>query len=238
MKCEDADAPEARPVLAVPRSAQVSDDQTPVVGSALYASKDYWNKRFETEDNREWLCSFEQIRALLETLLPTDRDARILVIGTGNSDLGADLHREFGFTNVLCSDYSETCLTRMNSKHAALAPAVRYVYGDMLDLGASFAEASFDLVLDKAGFDAIVGDGGADKWEPTGAARDAASKLSRSVGHVLRDGGRFLQITFSQPHFRKPLLLAGAALPWVGCEAHAVDVGLGYVCLACDRKKR
>jgi len=231
MKGEDADSP-------VPRSAQVADDQTPVVGSALYASKDYWNKRFETEDLREWLCSFEQIRALLETLLPTDRDARILLIGTGNSDLGADLHRELGFADVVCSDYSETCLARMNAKHAALVPAVRYVYGDMLDLGASFAEASFDLALDKAGFDAIVGDGGADKGEPTDAARDVASKLSRSVGHVLRDGGRFLQITFSQPHFRRPLLLAGDASPWVGCEAHAVDVGLEYVCLACDRQGR
>ena len=44
----------------------------------------------------------------------------------------------------MCSDYSETCVAHMGAKHASLAPAVRYVYGDMLDLGAAFAEASFD----------------------------------------------------------------------------------------------
>ncbi|KAH8060151.1 DNA binding protein [Aureococcus anophagefferens] len=52
-------------------------------------------------------------------------------------------------------------------------------------------------------------------------------KLAASVAHVLRDGGRFLQITFSQPHFRRPLLLAGgAAAPW-RCETSAVTLGFG-----------
>ena len=156
--------------------------------------------------------------------------------GCGTSDLGADLHRELGFTDVVCSDYSTTCVAHLGAKHASL-PAVRCVYGDMLDLGAAFAEASFDAVIDKAGFDAVVADGGADKWTPTDEAREAAAALSRSVGHVLRDGGRFLQITFAQPHFRKPLLLAEPS-PWTGCEAHPVDVGFGYACLVLDRKAR
>ena len=58
------------------------------------------------------------------------------------------------------------------------------------------------------------------------------------VAHVLRDGGRFLQITFSQPHFRRPLLLAGgAASPWARCETRAVDVGFGYACFALDKRR-
>jgi SAM-dependent methyltransferase len=232
MQCEDVDAP------AAPRSAQLEGDGTPVVGSALYASKSYWDKRFETEDSKEWLCSFDDVRVLLEKLLPSDRDARILLVGCGTSDLGADLHNELGFTHVVCSDYSETCVAHMSAKHASLAPAVSYFVADMLDLGAAFAEACFDVVIDKAAFDAVVADGGADKWTPTDEAREAAARLSESVAGILRTGGRFVQITFSQPHFRRPLLLAGDASPWSGCESHDVDVGFGYACLVLDRKAR
>lgn len=218
------------------RSAQVSGDgQTPVVGSELYCEKSYWDARFETEDVKEWLCAFDDVRPLLESLVPAG--ARVLLVGCGNSELGADLVRHMGLTDVVASDFSATCVARMTAKHADLFPKVRYVEADMLDLGACFEDSSFDVVIDKAGFDAVVADGGGDKWTPTEAALERASELSASVGRVLRDGGRFLQITFSQAHFRRPLLLRDGA-PWTGCDVHKVDVGFGYVLLSLARARR
>ena len=238
LQSADGQSAAERDGQAAPRSEQLlADGATPLVGSHLYTRRDYWDARFETEDVKEWLCAFKDIRGLLEELLPEDRDAKILLVGCGNSELGADLARELGCTNVIASDYSETCVARMAKKHAAVA-GLRYAYADMLDLGATFAAGAFDVVLDKAGFDAVVADGGGDRWTPTDAAVAAAEKLAASVAHVLRDGGRFLQITFSQPHFRRPLLLAGgAASPWARCETRAVDVGFGYACFALDKRR-
>ena len=72
--------------------------------------------------------------------------------------------------------------------------------------------------------------------------RDGVSSPELGVVHVscLARQAKILrvQITFSQPHFRRPLLLAGDASPWTGCESHDVDVGFGYACLVLDRKAR
>ena len=91
---QDGQSAAERDGQAAPRSEQLlADGATPLVGSHLYTRRDYWDARFETEDAKEWLCAFKDIRGLLEELLPEDRDAKILLVGCGNSELGADLAR-------------------------------------------------------------------------------------------------------------------------------------------------
>jgi len=213
------------------RAAAVDADGVPLVGSALYATKAYWEARFEREEAKEWLCAYSDIEAPLRALIP-DLHARVLLVGCGNSALGADMVAA-GYADVVATDFSETVVAAMAARHAALRPALRYEVADMLDL-APFAAARFDAVIDKAGFDAVVADGGADKWTPTAAAEAAADRLNAAVARVLAPRGVFAQITFAQPHFRRPLLTR-AGSPWRSCAVTPVDVGLGYTFLGFRR---
>lgn len=217
-----------------PRSVCVDDHGValPVQGSGHYASKEYWDSRFASEEAKEWLCSYADVRESIEALVPRG-PRRILLVGCGNSAFGAELVGA-GYKDVVASDFSETVVAMMDARHAAIA-GLRYVVADMLNLP---YDGVFDVIIDKAGFDAVVADGGADKWTPTDAARTAATKLNASVGRALRDGGTFIQITFAQPHFRRSLLEATAAPPWASCAARPVNVGLGYTLLAFERAPR
>lgn len=69
-----------------------------------------------------------------------------------------------------------------------------------------FPTASFDVVLDKASLDAIWTDGGS-VWTPSPAVTEDVTRTVDEILRVLRPGtGRFLSISFGQPHFRLPLL--------------------------------
>jgi SAM-dependent methyltransferase len=195
----------------VPRSQQLcADGVTPVVGSSQYALLSYWEARFAAEAHKEWLCDFAALRcALLPLLLGArggGRDARILIVGNGNSELAAELS-DAGFSRVVASDFSAAAVARMRARHAASHPRVRYLQADMLDLAAAgLARASFDCVVDKAAMDAVLADGG-DAWRPRAELLEAARRVCSSVAHVLAPGGVFVQLSFSQPHFRRRFLL-------------------------------
>jgi hypothetical protein len=86
---------------------------------------------------------------------------------------------------------------------------VRYVEADMLDIKCSLdlEDEVFDIVIDKAGMDAIIADGG-DSWNPTDRIKESVLKVCKSVYDVLmHPNGLFIQVSFSQPHFRGKLLL-------------------------------
>jgi len=196
---------EPEPEISLSRSSTLSGDGvTPVCGSSLYASRAYWEQRFASESHKEWLVSSAE---LVPRLLPQLRGcSRVLLVGNGSSDLGAELLAA-GVSRVVATDFSETVVTAMAEKHAHLAPALTYSVADMLSLPSHFADASFDAVIDKAGFDAVVADGGADRWVPTADARAAARRLCLGSARVLKTGGVFVSVSFSQPHFRLRLLL-------------------------------
>lgn len=189
------------------------DGVTPLVGSTSYSTREYWDHRFTIEPSKEWLASFTEIKdVLLPLLLPGPRgrgyDSKILLVGNGNSNLAIDLF-DSGFTNITASDYSKTVIEKMREKHRLSHPSVRYVEADMLDIKRSIdlKDEVFDIVIDKAGMDAIIADGG-DSWNPTDRIKESVLKVCKSVYDVLmHPNGLFIQVSFSQPHFRGKLLL-------------------------------
>ena len=93
-----------------------------------YGKKTYWDTRFATETEFEWLVSYRDVGQQLEPYL--SRRARILVVGCGNSSFSADLY-DAGFTNIVSIDYSQVVIDAMRKRNQETRPEMQWmVRGD------------------------------------------------------------------------------------------------------------
>lgn len=167
----------------------------------IYKKKEYWDERFEQEDAYDWLVTFDQVKSgLVEHIKPSDR---ILMLGCGNSTLSADLYNA-GYKNIVNMDYSPVVIDRMRTKYADMSEMTWDVM-DMKEL--TYEDKSFDVVLDKGSLDALMVDEG-DVWDPEESVVFDIDKVLRGVTRVLVPGGKYLMISFAQPHFRTKYLMA------------------------------
>lgn len=116
--------------------------------------------------------------------------------------LSEKMHAD-GFINLTNIDYSETIIDEMRARTAHLIPPQEWLVMDMRRL--LLPSESFEIVLDKASLDAIWTDGGS-VWDPSKALRNDIKAVVDEVLRVLKPGGKFISISFGQPHFRKPLM--------------------------------
>ena len=166
-----------------------------------YATREYWEVRFKKETAHDWLCSFSQVRDLLQPYLGSPATSRILILGNGTSLLPLELVSA-GFSCVVATDYVLDVVETMRARHAG-TPIV-WACADALALTPNLG--TFDVVIDKGVTDAIVSAEG-DSWSPPPEALAASHAVCRGVAALLEKGGRFVQISFSQPHFRAVHLL-------------------------------
>ena len=172
-----------------------------------YKLKSYWDNRFEAEDQYDWLVKFNEIQPYIVPKM-TSKEAKILIVGCGNSTFSADLY-DFGYKNITNIDFSEVCIARMQQKHTTLRPEMTWVTMDMTEL--LFNDQEFDIVIDKASMDALLVDEG-DVWDPEESTISLVDKMCAGISQVLKPGGLFLQITFAQTHFRTKYLMASHVL--------------------------
>lgn len=67
----------------------------------------------------------------------------------------------------------------------------------------AFDENSFDVVLEKGTLDSLLV-GEVSPWQPSVYALDLMDDVLAGVSGILSPGGKFISITFAQPHFRVP----------------------------------
>ena len=180
---DDDDGTQAQPYSTVPHN------------NKTYSQHAYWEERFEHESEYEWLVGFNDIRSTLLPLLRTDD--RILVIGCGNSSLSAELY-ECGYRDITNIDFSETVIRKQAAKHADKSH-MQWVVMNMLDM--TFPSASFTAVIDKCTMDALTTTEGS-PWQPNQPTRTAVHTLLASISTLLTPTGRYIQLSFTQPHFR------------------------------------
>lgn len=65
-------------------------------------------------------------------------------------------------------------------------------------------DASFDVAIDKGTLDAMLH---GSLWDPEDDVKANAKAYIDEVARILKPGGRWLYVTYRQPHFLKPLLL-------------------------------
>ena len=67
-----------------------------------------------------------------------------------------------------------------------------------------FGPECFDIAIDKGTMDAMFH---GSVWDPPDEVRDNLARYLGEVDRVLVPGGRFIYITYRQPHFIRPLLV-------------------------------
>jgi EEF1A lysine methyltransferase 4 len=181
---------------------KVVETSKPAVNNAVFKEQGYWEDRFTEETEYDWLLSYEQLRTHLIPLLNVSD--RILIVGCGNSRLSAGLY-DAGFLNIVNIDFSATVIERMKKTHLEERPQMQWITMDMTDM--SFETAAFDVVIDKASMDALMVDEG-DVWDPKHATIDITDKMCKGITKVLvPQTGKFIQLSFAQPHFRTKYLM-------------------------------
>lgn len=167
-----------------------------------FKRKDYWDDRFQKEEEYDWLAKFSDIYSTLQPYIkPSDK---ILVLGCGNSTFSEDLY-DAGYHNIVNIDFSDTVIDNMERKYKLSRPSMEWICMDMTDL--QFPLHSFDVVIDKAAMDALMVDEG-DVWYPNQSVIDIVDKMCLSIRKVLKSHtGVYIQVSFAQPHFRTKYLM-------------------------------
>ena len=92
-----------------------------------YLHGDYWNKRFENEQQYDWFKDFGEFKHLCIRHLQSDHS--ILILGCGNSTLTQDLY-DSGYQNLTSVDLSDVVIDRMHKKAAAASQhAIKWQVG-------------------------------------------------------------------------------------------------------------
>jgi SAM-dependent methyltransferase len=125
-------------------------------------------------------------------------------------------------------DYSPAVIAMMSARMSAeLYPSVSWRCLDFRSMASGLPAASFDVVLDKGSLDAVWSDGGS-QWTPSTEVLADISATIEQIVLLLRPGGRFVSISFGQPHFRLPFMLQGHEEQWRLLE-QPVRLGLYYI---------
>lgn len=69
-----------------------------------YLKKEYWDRRFDVEEQYDWFKKFEDFSHLVKPHIKEDDS--ILVLGCGNSSLTFELYK-LGFRDITSIDLSE-----------------------------------------------------------------------------------------------------------------------------------
>uniref|UniRef100_A0A8C1RMQ2 EEF1A lysine methyltransferase 4 n=1 Tax=Cyprinus carpio TaxID=7962 RepID=A0A8C1RMQ2_CYPCA len=159
--------------------------------NARYKDVNYWNERYSTEESFEWFGDFTKFEHLLKY---------VTQISCGNSALSYDMYQA-GYTSITNVDYSSICVESMAERHKDCAQ-LSWLCMDARRL--AFPDGVFDVVLEKGTLDAMLVEE-SDPWKVSENAAKLLHQVLLEVSRVLKPGGRFISVTFAQPHFRKRL---------------------------------
>jgi hypothetical protein len=98
-----------------------------------YGKKTYWDERFATESEYEWLASWEDVAYLLKPFISPE--SSILVVGCGNSSFSSDLY-DAGYTDICSLDYSEIVINAMKTRNETQRPEMTWLVRECVTLQA------------------------------------------------------------------------------------------------------
>lgn len=101
------------------------------------------------EHNFDWFLKPDYLLPIFEELtkdMKAGKDARILMLGCGNSQLSEVMY-DNGWKNIVNIDYSTACIEQMTARHGEARPEMKWLEMDVMNL--TFGDNQFDMVVDK-----------------------------------------------------------------------------------------
>jgi len=143
----------------------------------------YWDERYKQgENNFDWYFDWFGLEEHLLHLLTNN--TRILIVGCGNSRLSGQLYGA-GYCNITNIDFSSVVIDQMKIMYEKMP--MKWLVMDAMKM--DFADETFDIIIDKGTFDAIL------------TATDSLAKVTpfySEMHRVLVPGGRLLQIILDE----------------------------------------
>ena len=97
----------------------------------------------------------EQKPSISSTLFPPSHKARILILGCGNGLFAEDMRNDGWNGRMVNLDFSAVVIEQQQEKYRHFSPKMEYLCHDIRE-GLPFEDESFDLIISKASFDAIL----------------------------------------------------------------------------------
>ena len=169
-------------------------DLLPKSNAREFQQKEYWDSFFKKRLSAfEWYGEYSDLCHVLHKYLrPT---SRVLVAGCGNSRLSEDLY-DAGFQHIDNIDISSVVIRQKQSTNQKRG-SMTFTKMDVLSM--TFADSTFDCVLDKGTLDAIFS-----STDDITVGR--IGTMFSEVGRVLKVSGRYVCITLAQGHILDKLL--------------------------------
>ena len=119
------------------------------MGRGGYATAAFWTEWFNEEEHLapyDWLVSWEDVGDCVEALLEWKHDARVLMVGAGNSPFSSEMYAR-GYRKIVNVDNCETVVESQRLRY----PMLEWLVADVRQM--PFDNDSFDVVIDKGCLD-------------------------------------------------------------------------------------
>ncbi|XP_014663422.1 PREDICTED: methyltransferase-like protein 13 [Priapulus caudatus] len=110
-----------------------------------------------------------------------------------------------GFIHITNVDYSDVVIQNMALTHEHCCSEMKWKVMDIRDMS-EFQSSTFDVVIEKGTLDAMLVEE-KDPWHLSDDGKALTTDILSEVARVTTQCGKFISVTFSQPHFRVPLLM-------------------------------
>lgn len=178
---EHAEEPEPDPLEGITYD---DDPDTPL---PPYGDAEYWEKRYtEDPDVFEWYQDPEPVIARCKDLM--DAEGRVLVIGTGNSDLAPQIAQN-GFENVTAIDFVRPCIVKSRRRNREIE-GLTWKVMDVRKM--SFPDGEFQTILDKGTLDCLFYLG----------ENDVMTAMTE-IARVLKKKGLYICVSCCPPEARR-----------------------------------
>ncbi|KAM3142179.1 hypothetical protein pb186bvf_005602 [Paramecium bursaria] len=164
-----------------------------------YGEKSYWDLRYSLQDDElfDWLEDYNSLKPILMQILKPEH--QIMNLGCGNSELSEKLYED-GFTKITNIDISDRVIEKMKNRNRQTDMSFQVM--DAMNM--TFANNTFDIIIDKSTIDAILCGENAflnvAKMLFEGLQFNFMFKI---VQRVLVDGGIYIAITYGEPNTRQ-----------------------------------
>ncbi|CAF1093725.1 unnamed protein product [Adineta ricciae] len=181
----------------------------------------YWDERFLTEDSFEWFGDCSRLYPVLDQHFKSSPSRVLLHLGCGSSSLAEEMCNRHYCHLVYNVDYSFGIL----DKRRSIKTNQHVIDWIALDIRAMPLRSNyFDTIIEKGTLDVFFVGHEHHLWNPPEELKEKIDLILTQISQCLQSNhGRFISISFQQPHFRRPFL-AKRKYQW-SIQVHSVTDG-------------